>query len=68
MHSCNAAKNLTHFTNSPASMLLVGVNKTTKHLHYTISGLPRTAFSKPLANKCLYIPVNLRKKFFVPET
>ena len=39
-----------------------------KHLHYIISRYPKTAFSKHLESKCLYIHVNIRKKFFVPET
>ena len=38
-----------------------------KHLHWTISGRPRTAFSKHFESKCLYISVYLRKKFFIPE-
>ena len=47
-------------------MFLVDVRK--KHLYYTISSFPRTAFSKQLESKCLYIPVCPRKKNFVPET
>ena len=39
-----------------------------KYLHCTISRRPETAFSKGLENKCLYIPVNFRKKISVPET
>ena len=38
-----------------------------KYLHCTISRRPRIAFLRPLESKCLYIPVNLRKKIFVPE-
>ena len=38
------------------------------HLHCTIFKRPRTAFSKHLESKCLYIPVNLRKKTFYLET
>ena len=39
-----------------------------KHLNYTIPRRPRTTFSKHLESKCLYIPVDLRKKFFTSET
>ena len=35
-----------------------------KHLHYTISKSQRTAFSKHLESKSLYIRVYLRKKIF----
>ena len=35
-----------------------------KDLHCTIYRRPRTAFSKHLENKCLYIPVNLRKNIY----
>ena len=37
-------------------------------LHCIISMHPKTAFSKHLESKCLYISVNLRNKIFVPET
>ena len=37
-----------------------------KHLHCTISRCPETSFGKRVESKCLYIPVNLRKKIFVP--
>ena len=66
MCSRNSVKNLTHFTNFPASMFLDGVKK--KHLHCTVSRCPWTAFSKALESKCQYIPVNLRQNIFVPET
>ena len=39
-----------------------------KHLHCTVFTRPRTTFSKHLESKCLYIPVNIRKKIFVSET
>ena len=39
-----------------------------KHLRCTISMHPITAFSQHLESKCLYIPVNLSQKIFVPET
>ena len=39
-----------------------------KHLHCTISGSSRTAFSKHLESKCLYIPARLCKKIFASET
>ena len=39
-----------------------------KHWHCTISMPPKTAFSKQLESKCLYIPANLHKKIFVTET
>ena len=65
MFSCNTAKNHTHFTNFPASMFSGWCQE--KHLHCTISRLPRTAFSRLLEWKCLHIPVDLRKKTFVPE-
>ena len=38
-----------------------------KHLHCTICRRPRTAFSKHLETKYLYIPVYCSKKIFVPE-
>ena len=39
-----------------------------KHLHCFIFWLAKTAFLKHFESKCLYIPVHLRKKIFVPET
>ena len=38
-----------------------------KHFHCTISGCPKTTFSKHLESKCLYIPVYFHKKIFVQE-
>ena len=38
-----------------------------KHFHCTLSKRPRTAFSRHLESKCLYIPVNISEKIFVPE-
>ena len=38
-----------------------------KHLHCTISGRSRTTFSKHWEIKCLYFPVYLRNKIFVPQ-
>ena len=37
-----------------------------KHFHW--KWRPRTAFPKHLERKCVYVPVNLRKKMFVSET
>ena len=37
------------------------------HLHFTIFEQPRTAISKHLESKWLYIPVYLRNKMFVSE-
>ena len=54
------SQKLTHFTNFLAKIFLVGVKK--KHFHCTIPRRPRTAFSKHLESKCLYILVDLRKK------
>ena len=36
-------------------------------VHCTISRYQKTLFSKHLESKCLYIPVNLHKKIFIPE-
>ena len=36
-------------------------------VHCTISRCQKTLFSKHLESKCLYIPVNLHKKIFIPE-
>ena len=58
----NTAKNLTHFAIFPAKMFLVICKKKTFALH--ISRLERTALSKHLESKCLYIPVNLCKRIF----
>ena len=63
IYSCNAAKDVTGFTNFPANKFILGVRK--KHLHCIIFRRPRTAFSKHFQSKCLYIPVCLRKKIFV---
>ena len=52
-------QNLTHFTNFPWNIFLVGVKKNIP-LH--------SAFSRHRESKYLYIPVYLRKKMFVPET
>ena len=58
MYSPNTAKNLTHFTNFPGSCFwLVSKN--------TISRHPRTACSKTLENKFLYILLNLCKEFLL---
>ena len=47
-------------------MFLFGVGK--KHFHFTISWLPRTAFSKYFESKYLYISVYVCKNIFVPKT
>ena len=39
-----------------------------RHLHFTISWRPRTAFLKHFKSKCLYTSVYFRKKIFVLET
>ena len=39
-----------------------------KHLRFSISWHPRTAFLKHFGSKCLYISVYLIKKIFVPKT
>ena len=62
IYSRNTAKNLTHFTNFPANMFLVGVRKK------NISRRPRNAFSKYFESKCLYVSVYLSKNIFVSET
>ena len=53
------SQNLTHLTNFPWNIFLVGVKKNIP-LH--------SAFSRHRESKYLYIPVYLRKKMFVPET
>ena len=73
------SNNLTYFTNFNSLNILKDIlpQDTQKHnsswcqknhLHCTISRRPRTALSEHLESKCLYIPVNLRSKIFVPET
>ena len=54
------SRKVTHFTNFPTNMLLVGIRK--KNLHCTISKCPRTAFPKHWKRKYLYNPVYLWKK------
>ena len=39
-----------------------------KHLRFSISWHPRTAFLKHFGSKCLYISVYLIKKIFFPKT
>ena len=65
--SRNTAKNLSHFTNSPANMFLFGGRKnicTAPFLYLR----PRTAFLKEFESKCLYISVYLPKKIIVAKT
>ena len=63
--SSNTTKNLSDLTDFPANMFLFGVRQ--KHLHFTISWRPRTAFLKHFERKCLHISVYFRKNIFVPE-
>ena len=72
------SKNLNHFTNINPLKIIENILSQhsqshvsswcwEKHLLCTISRLPRTGFLKHLESKCLYIPVNLCSKVFVPE-
>ena len=62
----NKAKNLSHFTNFSANIILFGVRK--KHLDCTTSWRPRTAFLKHFESKCMYISIYLPERNFVPNT
>ena len=62
IYSCNTTKNLTNFRKPVSGWCQMN------HLNCTISRQPKSAYSKHLESKCLYIPVNLLKKIFVPET